>query len=107
MEMARRSGISPHAKEYVVQSFTDSTLNYTVTEKASPGRPWMCDCKAWIFARFDASVGRKKDCKHIRSVLLATKGTPMVKAAVAHPAGAKVSVDGEAFRVRRPEPKFV
>lgn len=94
------------ATTFQVNSFTDAMLTYTVTEDASPGRPWMCDCKAWIFARRDASLGRKKDCKHIRSVQRAQSGA-VTRVATEHPTGAKVQVDGEAFRVRRPAPKLV
>lgn len=100
--MAIRAG----APTFQVTSFTDPLITYTVTKDASPGRPWMCDCKAWIFARYDASVGRKKDCKHIRSVQRAN-AKPMTTTALEHPTGAKVTVDGEQFRVRRPAAKLV
>jgi len=104
--MGRRSGISRDAETYVVSSFTDPHKEYTVTEKASPGRPWMCDCPAWIFAKTDSRTGFKADCKHIRSVQRANSAT-VTSHAVHHPAGAKVEVAGEQFRVRRPEAKVI
>lgn len=105
--------------EYAVNSFTDPMAVYTVTENASPGRPWMCDCKGWIFARTDPATGFKKNCKHIRSVLAAHPAnvvaskrttyspTPTKPKPQAVPAETVVTVDGEKYKVRRPEAKLV
>lgn len=62
------SNISPNAQFFTVASWTDPSVTYTVTQGASPGRPWMCECPAWRFARTDPNTGFKKDCKHIRGV---------------------------------------
>lgn len=62
------SNISAAATQYTVASWTELGKIYTVTENASPGRPWMCDCPSWIFAKRDPNTGLKKDCKHIRGV---------------------------------------
>lgn len=96
-----RSSISVDATQYTVASFTDPYKTYTVTEKASPGRPWMCDCPAWIFGKGSP----KPDCKHIRSVQLATHPATYKRGETAE--GEKVvEVKGEKMTVRR-QPKLV
>lgn len=95
-------------KEWKIASFTDPGTVYTVTQNASPGRPWMCDCKGWIFARRDPSTGYKKNCKHVRATISAMGGT-VTAVQTDHPAGARVKVDGEDLRVTtaRKTPKLV
>lgn len=110
------ANIATTARQTLVASFTDLNTNYTVTEGASPGRPWMCDCKGWIFARVDPGTGYKKNCKHIVAVQAANaQGFPVAtatpkrstKAAPAKRAEVTVEVAGERLRVTRPEPKAI
>lgn len=107
------ANISMAANVYNVQSYTDYGVTYDVTENASRGRPWMCSCKAWIFARKDPRTGFKNDCKHIRAVQAAGKTAQRVAAMattgkLAPIAATEVTIAGEQMKVsRRPEPKLI
>jgi len=61
-------------RKWKVTSFTDSSIEYTVSEGttrtgASDITPCFgCSCAAWRFAKKNILTGLRPDCKHIKSV---------------------------------------
>lgn len=103
-------GISARAEAWDVESFTEFGKSYTVTKNASPGRPWMCECPAWRFAKRDPGTGRKKDCKHVHAVQLASdpRSTARPTKLPSKMPATEVTVGGERLAVsKRPKPKEV
>lgn len=100
-------GISSRARSWDVESFTSIGTTYLVTQNASPGRPWMCECPAWKFAKRGGS-GRKPDCKHIIAVQSASQSVHnnSIRQSVVVTVATKKGAEQMNVR-RRPEAKLV